>query len=156
VDFFPSLCSLFDIPIPKTVKGYDLSDAWIGTPGAFEQEAVLTMNFSLAYNWFVDGLKWRGVRTKTHEFTRWLNGKEELFDLLSDPLELNNLAGTPENRQLEERMKSLLADLQQQRGDELVPCTQWKDWLDNQRRVIKNTFGSLSHPEEEPDWSLLG
>ena len=39
--------------------------------------------------------------------------------------------------------------------DELVPCTDWKCWLDEQRRVVRNAFGELSHPESQPDWSLL-
>jgi hypothetical protein len=30
-----------------------------------------------------------------------------------------------------------------------------KDWLDSQRRVVRNAFGPLSDPEGEPDWSLL-
>ena len=44
---------------------------------------------------------------------------------------------------------------QLRRQDELVPCTQWKHWLDDQRRVVRNAFGELSHPESMPDWSLL-
>jgi len=155
VDFFPSLCSLFGIPIPRSVEGYDLSEAWKGLPGAFEQEAVLTMNFSLAYDWFVDGLEWRGVRTKRHSYARWLNGREVLFDLEEDPLEMKNLVEDPRHRDLYQQMETLMKSLQQNRGDELVPCTQWKNWLDSQRRVIRNAFGPLSHPEEEPDWSLL-
>jgi len=155
VDIFPSLCGLFNIPIPQTVEGHDLSDSWRGVPGAFEQEAVLTMNFSLAYDWFADGLEWRGVRTKQHSYARWLNGNEVLFDLENDPSEMRNLSGDSKHEKLYQRMSDLLADLQLLRGDELVPCTQWKNWLDDQRRVVRNAFGPLSHPEEEPDWSLL-
>lgn len=155
VDFFPSLCSLFGIPIPRTIEGHDLSEAWMGKPGAFEQEAVLTMNFSMLYDSFADGLEWRGVRTKRHSYAKWLKGKEELYDVENDPLEMNNLAGNSQNRELNNRMKSLLSNLQDLRGDELVPCTKWKNWLDNQRRVIRNAFGPLSDPEEEPDWSAL-
>ena len=44
---------------------------------------------------------------------------------------------------------------QTRRCDELVACTEWKHWLDEQRRVVRNAFGALSHPESEPDWSLL-
>jgi len=155
VDLFPSICSLAGIPIPRSIEGHDLADSWRGEPGAFEQEAVLTMNFSLAYDWFADGLEWRGVRTKRHSYAQWLNGKEELFDLENDRLEMNDLAADSRHAKLRADMRSLLRELQAVRGDELVPCTQWRDWLDPQRRVVRNAFGPLSHPEGEPDWSLL-
>jgi hypothetical protein len=55
----------------------------------------------------------------------------------------------------EPRLQAMLRAQQARRGDELVPCTDWKPWLDSQRRVIRNAHGPLSHPESEPDWSLL-
>ena len=45
--------------------------------------------------------------------------------------------------------------LQRELADELVPCTAWEGWLDEQGRVVRHAFGLLSHPESEPDWSLL-
>jgi arylsulfatase A-like enzyme len=155
VDFFPSLCQLCGTPIPRSIEGNDLSGAWRGQPDAFEQEAVLTMNFSLLYDWFADGLEWRGIRTKEHSYSKWLNGKEELFDLEADRLQMNNLIEDARHAQLRDHMRNLLEELQAVRGDELVPCTQWRNWLDEQRRVVRNAFGPLSHPEGEPDWSLL-
>jgi hypothetical protein len=95
------------------------------------------------------------VHTKRYFYARWLDGTIELYDLQEDPLEIRNLAGDPQHRDLLGRMQALLKELQARRGDKLVPCTQWKDWLDNQRRVVRNAFGPLSHPEGEPDWSLL-
>jgi hypothetical protein len=59
VDLFLSLCTLCNVPISRTVEGVDLSDAWLGKPGAKEQKAVLTMNFSARYDWFADGAEWR-------------------------------------------------------------------------------------------------
>jgi len=156
VDYFPSLCGLCGIPIPRSVEGYDLSDAWRGRPGAFEQEAVLTMNFSNKYDWFADGMEWRGVRTKRHSYDRWLDGPVELFDLENDPLEMTNLAEASHAKRLRTEMEGILRELQAKRGDELVPCTQWAHWLDHQRRVVRNAFGPLDDPEGQPDWSLLG
>jgi hypothetical protein len=48
-----------------------------------------------------------------------------------------------------------LRDFQQLRGDKLVPVTDCDVWFDNQRRVVRNGYGELSHPESTPDWSLL-
>jgi arylsulfatase A-like enzyme len=155
VDYFPSLCSLFDVPIPRTVEGVDLSGAWLGVPGAREQEALLTMNFSAQYDWFADGLEWRGVRAKRYNYARWLDGRTELYDLYEDPLEMHNLAGDARHAALVDRVEGLMRELQTKRGDKLVPCTQWSHWLDSQRRVVRNAYGPLGDPEGEPDWSLL-
>ena len=113
------------------------------------------MNFSRKYDHFEDGLEWRGIRTKQYAYARWLNGLTELFDLESDPLEMNNLAESPTHSGLREEMESHLARLQTKRGDALHPCEHYRTWLDSQRRVIRNAFGPLSDPEGEPDWSLL-
>jgi hypothetical protein len=66
---------------------------------------------------------------------------------------MNNLAGA--GSQAEGEMQARLKAHQTKRQDELVACTDWKHWLDNERRVVRNAFGELSHPESQPDWSLL-
>jgi hypothetical protein len=111
------------------------------------------MNFSKWFDWFQDGAEWRGVRTEQFSYAVWLNGRVELFDLYADPLQMRNLAGV--GHPDEARLEAMLRAQQAQRADQLVPCTDWKHWLDSQRRVIRNAHGPLSHPESEPDWSLL-
>ena len=154
-DFFPTLCRLCDVPIPRSVEGRDLSDAWRGLPGAAEHEGVLLMNFSAAYDWLEDGMEWRGVRTPTHTYARWLDGTVELYDRRADPLEMDNLAGRDDQRNLESELEERMLRLMARRGDVLAPCTRWKDWFDSQRRVVKNAYGELGPPETCPDWSLL-
>lgn len=155
VDLFPTLCGLCDVPAPRTVEGVDLSDAWLGTPGASEQDAVLTMNFTKAYDYLVDGEEWRGVRTQTHIYTRWLNGLTELFDLEADPLQMTNLADDPASSDLCVSLGAQLDALMAARGDALAPCTDASDWYDEQRRIVNNAYGPLGDPEAPPDWSLL-
>jgi hypothetical protein len=41
------------------------------------------------------------------------------------------------------------------RGDALVPCRDYAVWFDAYRRVVRNAYGPLRHPESAPDWSLL-
>ena len=155
VDIFPSLCGLCGIPVPRTIEGYDLSGSWQGRSGAFEQDAVLTMNFGATYDYLMDGQEWRGIRTKRYSYSRWLEGRVELFDLENDPLEMINLAGDPGWRETRQALECILGNLMDKRRDELVPCTQYKGWFDHYRRVVKNAHGSLGDPEDEPDWSLL-
>ena len=152
VDFFPTLCGLAGLPIPRSIEGVDKS-ALVKGGSAEHEDSAFIMNFSKWFDWFQDGAEWRGVRTKTHTYAKWLNGKTELYDLVADPLQVQNLAGT---RPVEEAsLQALLRMHQSRRNDELVACTAWKHWLDDQRRVVRNAFGELSHPESEPDWSLL-
>ncbi|MAD06331.1 MAG: hypothetical protein CMP86_02845 [Gammaproteobacteria bacterium] len=150
VDFFPTLCGLAGIPVPRSIEGTDLSGQWVHSAA---DDSAFIMNFSKWFDWFQDGAEWRGVRTQQYTYAQWLSGKVELYDLYEDPLQMHNLAG--QAGALETQLREMLQAHQQQRQDELVPCTDWKHWLDEQRRVVRNAHGPLSHPESEPDWSLL-
>ena len=155
VDLFPSLCGLCCIQPPRTVEGHDLSASWCGETDVFEQEAILTMNFGATYDYLVDGNEWRGVRTKTHSYARWLNGKRMLYDIQTDPLQMHNLIGKPETKSLADEMETTLTNLMDARNDKLQPATSYTNWYDTQRRIVHNTHGPFGDPEDEPDWSLL-
>ena len=154
VDIMPTLCSLCGQPVPKTVEGMDLSQSFIGNSGP-EQDSLLTMNFTREHNYLSDGEEWRGVRTKSHSYARYLNGSIYLFDLEKDPLEMNNLAGVPEYSKLQVEMEQIMQEKIDKLSDEFLPCTRYANWYDGQRRVIRNAKGALPHPENEPDWSLI-
>ena len=167
VDFFPTICGLADIPIPATVEGEDISgslttqisdrsaagDNATEAPSQ-EQDSIFLMNFSKYFDWFQDGAEWRGIRTKNHMYCRRLDGREELYDLVLDPLQQENIVTTANSGVLS-GMQDLLRQHQKKRHDELVPCSEWACWLDDQRRVVKNASGPLDHPETPPDWRLL-
>ncbi len=155
VDIFPSLCGLCSIQPPRTVEGYDLSASWRDETDAFEQDAVLTMNFGATYDYLVDGDEWRGVRTKTHSYARWLDGPRILYDIEADPLQMNNLIDNPKAKSLVDEMENTLSNLTDARNDKLQPATNYTDWYDAQRRIVRNAHGPLGNPEDEPDWSLL-
>ncbi len=108
-----------------------------------------------AHDYLRDGEEWRGVKTKTHTYVKWLHGLEELYDNAGDPLQQNNLVGNGKYEKLYKDMKCKLENLMKKRNDELVPCTSYTDWFDEQRRVVKNVYGPMSNPEDPPDWSLL-
>jgi arylsulfatase A-like enzyme len=155
VDFFPTLCGLAGVPVPQTVEGTNLASSIVigEQPRTAAPDSVFLMNFSKYFDWFQNGAEWRGVRTRSHMYCKRLSGEEELYDLRADPLQRNNTALT-DHDQLE-KMRLLLEMHQRTRADELVPCTDWQGWLDEQRRVVRNAKGELSHPETPPDWSLL-
>ena len=153
VDWFPTLCALAGLPVPRSIEGQDKSQALLGAASINVEETAFIMNFSKWFDWFQDGAEWRGVRSQNFTYARWLNGTTELYDLQEDPLQVNNLAG--DGHIAERPLEQALQAHQARRQDELVACTQWKHWLDEQRRVVRNAHGTLSHPESQPDWSLL-
>ncbi|HIG41424.1 MAG TPA: DUF4976 domain-containing protein [Gammaproteobacteria bacterium] len=155
VDLFPTICSLAGVPIPRSVEGTDMSKVILGESMAAEPDSAFLMNFSKYFDWFQNGAEWRGVRTKTHMYAERLNGLTELYDLVEDPWQMRNIVDDANQAETLARMKKRLSVHQAQRHDELVPCTDWKCWLDEQRRVVRNAKGELSHPESLPDWSLL-
>lgn len=155
VDWFPTLCDLAGIPVPRSIEGHSKAAPILEGSAGDADESSFIMNFSRYFDWFEDGAEWRGVRTAQHTYAIWLNGREELFDRHADPLQMQNLIADPASQATLAKMRIALAKHQAARQDELVPCTDWKHWLDDQRRVVKNAFGDLSHPETPPDYSLL-
>lgn len=155
VDWFPTICELAGIPVPRSIEGYSVAAALKDRDLERPDDAAFLMNFSKYFDWFENGAEWRGIRTRDYMYARWLNGREELYDLKVDPLQMNNLYLDPDQKQTLLQLKGLMQEHQNKRADQLVNCTDWKDWLDDQRRVVKNAFGELSHPESLPDWSLL-
>lgn len=113
------------------------------------------MNFGATYDYLVDGDEWRGVRTKTHSYARWLNGRRMLYDLTVDPLQMKNLIDEPQAQTLANAMEQMLSNLMHVRNDKLQPATSYTEWYDVHRRIVRNAHGPLGNPEDEPDWSLL-
>jgi len=157
VDFFPTLCRLCDLPTPRTVEGRDLSATVRGEPEVNPHDALFTMNlinYEYSPDWIKhDGNEWRGVRTQRWSYARWRDGRTELYDLQADPWELTNLADSnPEQRDaMEARLQAFL----KHHHDEFLPSSEYRAWIDGERRIVHNAHGPLSFPESEPDWSLL-
>lgn len=95
VDFFPTICALLEIPVPKTVQGCDLSRLLSGETDKIKDKifyefigvkTVRTENYKLSYGW--DGEKETG----------------ELFDLQKDPHEYINLFEQKDYRAIREQL----------------------------------------------------
>ena len=101
LDIFPTLCDLIGISIPGSVEGRSLA------PILRDSKRKGRRTLFFAYKDVQ-----RGVRNERYKLIEYVvNGKQttQLFDLQSDPWELNNLADKAEyNKQLKLLRKELL------------------------------------------------
>ena len=126
VDFFPTICSLLRLPVPKTVQGKNISGMILGTERT-ERESI-----------FYEFVGVKTVRTKDYKLNYGLVGEGEvgeLFDLINDPHEYENLFDSPGMAPVRETLLRKLLDwiISTQQppnfgpGAEKLPSTRWFD-----------------------------
>ena len=101
VDFYPTLAELAGLETPSYLSGVSLVPV-LTNPQARVRPAAFTQ--------YADGYS---IRTERYRYTMWGDqgsGGAELYDHLSDPRELHNLAGQPELAELESELRALLEE----------------------------------------------
>ena len=109
VDIYPTLCHLAGLPIPDQVQGVSLVP-WLEEPSKTSRIAAFsTMAAPLGRGKQALG---QSARNGRYRYIEWDGGKSGvmLYDLIDDPHELKNLAGLPEHRPMQRRLKRLLAE----------------------------------------------
>lgn len=81
VDIYPTVCSLTNVAIPRTVQGESLVPV-LKDPDTTVRDAALSINRGSF-----------GIRTDDWAFMRYKDGSEELYDMNADPAQFTNLAG---------------------------------------------------------------
>ncbi len=123
VDVMPTLLSLMRVPIPDAVEGRDLSHIATGADGPRPESAFLQHACP-----FIEPIpEWRGVRTERYTYVRALDGPWLLYDNETDPYQMRNLVGEPEQRGLQARLEAELNQWLERTGDDFQPReTYWK------------------------------
>jgi arylsulfatase A-like enzyme len=110
VDFAPTFLAAAGLPVPNEMQGRSLLPVLRGrTPADWRT--------SMYYRYYHDPGDHNtrahyGVRTRTHKLIYfWKKDQWELFDLVNDPSEMNNIYGQPGHEQLTATLKSELARL---------------------------------------------
>ncbi|MHC4510909.1 MAG: sulfatase/phosphatase domain-containing protein, partial [Planctomycetota bacterium] len=115
IDLAPTILELAAVPIPGAMQGQSWLDALRGRPG----------RASFLYEYFQEGDRRfkrptvLAVRTKRWKYVTYpLDSSliSELYDLQTDPAELNNLIGDPKYAGTLEEMKNELEKLKRQTG----------------------------------------
>jgi arylsulfatase A-like enzyme len=122
VDVMPTLLGLCGVKIPDGVQGTDCSHAVTGGSGDTPDSTYLQL---LGPGWPYRGDwvgYWRAVRGDRYTYARWYQPEkyEEgiwLFDRDKDPYEMQNLAGKPAAKQLQNRMEDRLQQWMQDTDD---------------------------------------
>ena len=100
VDVPATMCAIAGVPSPGP-DGIDLSPLLRdGTP--VREGAYLTPP---------DNHFWDGVRTSRYKYVEYEGGFHELYDLAADPYELINLAGHPDQTEVQAHLRDLLQSL---------------------------------------------
>jgi arylsulfatase A-like enzyme len=145
VDHMPTLCSLAGIARPNDLDGIDLAGEVLQSAHA-QRDDVLIANYVSSANFCRSDrieLQWRGVRSKTHTYVKYLDGSELLFDNIADPYQMKNCIGDQGHRRLAESMRRRLQQLLAAAHDDLLPGTHYADWYDETRTVIRTGKGKL-------------
>jgi arylsulfatase A-like enzyme len=145
IDHMPTLCSLAGLDRPHTCDGTDLSSVVLGA-GKANREVVLMANYVSHWDYFDSGThwpEWRGVRTKQFAYVKWLSGKEELYDNMSDPYQMTNLAEGRKDQSALKKLRAHLKELLAEAHDEFLPGTAYADWYDDQRNLIRTGLGPV-------------
>jgi arylsulfatase A-like enzyme len=145
VDHMRTLSALCGLSAPANCDGVDFAPL-LRDEGDVQRDAVLMANYSTHCNFFQTQTKWpewRAVRTKQHAYIKWLNGKEELYDNIADPYQMNNLVENKQHAALLEKLRGKLKALLAQAHDEFLPGTAYADWYDDKRNLVKTGLGPV-------------
>ena len=121
-DIMPTLLGLCGAAIPGGVDGHDFSASLLRGQSP-ESDAALILCVSPFGEWTraKGGREYRGIRTARHTYVRSLDGPWLLFDNTTDSLQMHNLCGQAEHRELQHHLDGQLAALLRQYGDEFLP-----------------------------------
>ena len=112
VDFAPTVMAMAGLPAPASVDGLSLLNAARnpGTPFTHPPVVIEATNTKAG----TDPLPWlyHGVVQDGWKYVARTNGKKELYDLTSDPFELQNLAGKAAYATRQQQLAQLLTQYQ--------------------------------------------
>jgi arylsulfatase A-like enzyme len=113
IDLSATALDLAGIDSPSTIQGQSLVPLMTGRANDIRPAALIEYySNETPFPWTAQ-LDYRVVISAGHKYIKWLRFDEaELYDLVKDPFEQNNLIGMPAYQKLVEQMHRQLQDLQ--------------------------------------------
>ncbi len=104
VDLFPTICEAAGVDVPEAVEGQGLLGLYQG-----KMKKIRDQVFASFHSPTTHFMSTRCIRTERYKLIQHLlTGEVELFDLQTDPLELDNLAGRAEYAELQRQLSDKL------------------------------------------------
>jgi len=139
-DIMPTMLGLLGLPIPETVEGMNLSHCAVGKQGK-EPDAALLQNTGACADW-VDGHEWRAMRDQRYTYAIFRrDGSELLFDHVSDPLQMKNLASDASAASVMAKFRQMLKSKMADLNDTFEACTWYRDHWTEDRVVLRGAKG---------------
>jgi iduronate 2-sulfatase len=106
LDLYPTLAELARVDAPAGLEGRSLVPLLRNPNAEWNRPALTQVRRGVAPDWFMG----YSLRNGKWRYTEWDDGKQgtELYDEVSDPAELRNLAADPKHRTVVEQMQKLL------------------------------------------------
>jgi arylsulfatase A-like enzyme len=116
LDLAPTLLDYADVQIPTDVQGESFREVASGEDRAFRDYAYYTYyEYPAEHN----VMRHYGIRTDRYKLIHFYYDLDywELYDLASDPTEMNNLYGSPDYREVQSALHQKLKQVRQHYGD---------------------------------------
>lgn len=110
IDLAPTFADLADVPIPETVDGVSLVPL-LENPAAPWRDALLLEHWPTEEGVGAIIPEFYSVRTMDWKYIEYVTGECELYDLVNDPYELQNLADRWRYRDIQTELEARLAEL---------------------------------------------
>lgn len=143
VDIMQTILGLADIPSPEEAEGEDLSPCLetLDSTQRKRSDFAFLQNTGACAAW-ENGHEWRAVRTKEYTYAVYkVDGKEFLFNNISDPFQMENLINGSEYQDIKKnllsKMKSKMSDLNDTFEESLYYK---KHWISDDRKVVKTAI----------------
>ncbi len=125
VDILPTLLELAGAALPKSLEGDSLAD--MIRAGRYDEDRTALHMLVSPFSNAVNERPYRAIRTNRYTYIRPLDGPALLFDDVSDPYQMTNLAGEPRSRAVQKKMDARLRAMLKKIGDEFRPGKYYLD-----------------------------
>ena len=121
-DIMPTLLSISNLPIPKSVEGVDYAGQLLGTEDLDIDGALITCPVPFhQWNYKKGGKEFRGIRTEKYTYAKDLNGPWLLYNNVEDPFQLENLVNKVAYKNLQDDLEKKLNKILDKHNDQFLP-----------------------------------